>query len=72
MEIIVKDKSIIWIHNKNLDISINILKDENKIIVAVFLDPKRAFETVSRTILLEKLKNIGLFGTIHINSFIHI
>lgn len=36
--------------------------DYDNIIVAVFLDFKRAFETIDRCLLLSKLKNIGICG----------
>lgn len=36
------------------------LRDRNYDIVCVFLDLKRAFETIDRKILLQKLKNFGL------------
>lgn len=37
--------------------------DKGNIVIAVFLDFKRAFETVDRSILLKKLSNIGLKHT---------
>lgn len=37
--------------------------ENNKKIVAVFLDLKRAFETIDRKILLEKLEKYGITGT---------
>lgn len=37
--------------------------ESNKITVAVFLDFKRAFETLDRNILLEKLKAYGIHGS---------
>lgn len=36
--------------------------DSNETTVAVFLDFQRAFETIDRSILLKKLKNIGVHG----------
>lgn len=36
--------------------------DSGKIIICVFLDLKRAFETIDRDLLLEKLKNYGITG----------
>lgn len=38
--------------------------DDNKYIVAVFLDFKRAFETIDRHLLLKKLKYYGINGTV--------
>lgn len=38
--------------------------DEGKIIVVVFFDLKRAFETVDRTILLKKLERYGIDGNV--------
>lgn len=38
--------------------------DKNDIIVAVFLDLRRAFETVNRTLLLKKLCKIGFSGNV--------
>lgn len=38
--------------------------DVDNIIVVVFLDFKRAFETVDRGLLLSKLENIGISGTV--------
>ena len=35
---------------------------KNKVIIAAFLDFKRAFETIDRGILLNKLKKIGIEG----------
>ncbi|KAJ8980502.1 hypothetical protein NQ317_005685 [Molorchus minor] len=37
--------------------------DDNKIVLAVFLDFKRAFETVDRKLLLLKLEGLGIGGT---------
>lgn len=37
---------------------------KNQIIVAVFLDFKRAFETVNRKLLLSKLEKMGIRGTV--------
>lgn len=39
--------------------------DVGNIIVAVFLDFKRAFETIDRGLLLLKLQEIGICGTVH-------
>lgn len=39
--------------------------DDDKCIVAVFLDLKRAFETVDRGILLNKLEGFGIKGRVH-------
>lgn len=39
--------------------------DENKFVVAVFLDFKRAFETIDRQILLDKLNYYGIKGNVH-------
>jgi CRISPR/Cas system-associated endonuclease Cas3-HD len=36
--------------------------DKNKYVIAVFLDFKRAFETIDRQILLNKLEKIGVKG----------
>lgn len=38
---------------------------DGKIIVIVFLDLKRAFETVDRPIMLHKLTSYGITGTVH-------
>lgn len=37
--------------------------DNNQIILAVFLDFKRAFETINRELLIKKLEKIGVRGT---------
>ena len=42
--------------------------EDNKVIITVFLDFKRAFETVNRDILLEKLKRYG-FGNHEVRWF---
>lgn len=42
--------------------------DEGYIIVAVFIDLKRAFETIDRDVLLRKLEKIGILG-IELNWF---
>lgn len=39
-------------------------RDQNKTIVAVFLDLRRAFETVDRQVLLQKLNRYGLEGNV--------
>lgn len=39
--------------------------DADNIILAVFLDFKRAFETIDRGLLLLKLKEIGICGAVH-------
>jgi hypothetical protein len=36
--------------------------EDNKIIVAVFLDFKRAFETIDRELLLRKMEQYGIKG----------
>jgi hypothetical protein len=38
--------------------------DDNKIVIAVFLDLKRAFETIDRNLLLKKLEDVGLGGSV--------
>ena len=43
----------------------NWLDKPNAVIVATFLDLKRAFETVNRSILLSKLYNMGIRGVEH-------
>ena len=40
------------------------LLDEGKYIVAIFLDLKRAFETIDRQILLKKLQYYGIGGNV--------
>ena len=37
--------------------------DQNKKVISVFLDLKRAFETIDRKILLQKLSSIGIINT---------
>ena len=39
--------------------------DTGKIVVGVFLDLKRAFDTVDHTILLRKLQSYGIGGNVH-------
>lgn len=39
--------------------------DQNKIIIAVFVDLKRAFETIDRKVLLKKLYDLGIRGDLH-------
>lgn len=47
--------------------------DENYIILAVFLDFKRAFETINRDLLIKKLEKIGMGGTVlkWFQSYLH-
>lgn len=47
--------------------------DQDKIVVAVFLDLKRAFEIVSRDILIQKLKYYGVNGVVleWFSSYLH-
>lgn len=65
--------------NYSCESSINIvlsdwkmIKDQNEHIVCVFLDLKRAFETVDRIKLLNKLKEYGIGGVVHkwLDSFL--
>lgn len=39
-------------------------RDSKKVILAVFLDLKRAFEAVDRSILIKKMRNYGIDGTV--------
>ena len=39
--------------------------DTGKYVVGVFLDMKKAFDTVDHAILLKKLKHYGIRGTLH-------
>lgn len=40
-------------------------RDRGKNLIIVFLDLKRAFETVDRNILLQKLRKVGITGRVH-------
>ena len=47
--------------------------DTNNFVVAVFLDFKRAFETIDRSLLLKKLEKFGIGGTVlsWFGSYLH-
>lgn len=42
--------------------------DEGKVVGVIFLDFKRAFETINREILIKKLQSYGIVETVHING----
>ena len=57
---------------KNLFSHISNLHDNNRIVLSIFLDLSKAFDTVPHKLLLDKLYNIGFRGIIHdfISSFL--
>ena len=41
-------------------------RDSNKIVTAIFIDIKKAFDTVVKSTLLKKLQEMGVIGKEHI------
>ena len=52
-----------WNFTKFLYCKLESKYKQKKVIVAVFLDFKRAFETIDRNILISKPKSYGIIGT---------
>lgn len=45
--------------------SIQIARDKGKAVAVIFLDKKKAFDTVHREILLQEMNSIGIVGDAH-------